>query len=97
MTVSALIRAIPGPKQREALPIAIGGGPVGLAAAARLLERGLEPLVLEAGPSVTTATLAWGHMPMSSPCRYGTDRAGRAFLERHGWVVPDPDAFPRPR
>ena len=39
------------------LPVAvavIGAGPVGLAAAARLLERGLEPVVLEAGPSAGT-------------------------------------------
>ena len=35
----------------EVLPIAVvGAGPIGLAAAAHLLERGLEPLVLEAGP-----------------------------------------------
>ena len=33
------------------LPVAvIGAGPVGLAAAAHLLERGLEPLIFEAGP-----------------------------------------------
>lgn len=33
------------------LPIAIiGAGPVGLAAAAHLVERGLTPLILEAGP-----------------------------------------------
>jgi phytoene dehydrogenase-like protein len=37
-------------------PVAvIGAGPVGLAAAAHLLERGLEPLVLEAGPAVGSA------------------------------------------
>ena len=35
----------------RALPVAvIGAGPVGLAAAAHLLARGLRPLVLEAGP-----------------------------------------------
>jgi cation diffusion facilitator CzcD-associated flavoprotein CzcO len=32
------------------LPVAvIGAGPIGLAAAAHLLERGLEPIIFEAG------------------------------------------------
>ncbi|MGF9648250.1 NAD(P)-binding protein [Pseudarthrobacter oxydans] len=40
----------------KALPVAvIGAGPVGLAAAAHLLERGLEPLLFEAGPTAGTA------------------------------------------
>ena len=43
------------------LPVAIvGAGPVGLAAAAHLLARGLEPLVLEAGPQVGAAVRALG-------------------------------------
>ncbi len=34
----------------DQLPVAIiGGGPVGLAAAAHLLERGIEPVILEVG------------------------------------------------
>jgi flavin-dependent dehydrogenase len=40
---------------------AIGAGPVGLAAAANLLERGLEPLVLEAGAEVGASIREWGH------------------------------------
>ncbi|MDJ0388077.1 NAD(P)-binding domain-containing protein [Roseomonas sp. E05] len=81
-----------------ALPVAIiGGGPVGLAAAAHLLERGLEPVVLEAGPSVGTAPLAWGHVPMFSPWRYNIDRAARTLLERHGWTAPEAETFPTGR
>jgi hypothetical protein len=77
------------------LPVAvIGGGPVGLAAAARLLERGMEPIVLEAGPSVGTAALAWGHVRMFSPWRYNIDRACRTMLETQGWTEPDPEEFP---
>jgi flavin-dependent dehydrogenase len=35
------------------LPVVVtGAGPLGLAAAVHLLDRGLEPLVLEAGPAV---------------------------------------------
>lgn len=52
------------------LPVAIiGAGPIGLAAAAQLLARGLEPLVLEAGPEVGHAVRAWGHVRMFSPWR----------------------------
>src|SRR3954447_11441690 len=82
-------RSLPG-----TLPVAvIGGGPVGLAAAARLLERGMEPVVLEAGSSVGTAALGWGHVRMFSPWRYNVDRASRALLEARGWTEPDAEAF----
>ncbi|MBS5905188.1 FAD-dependent oxidoreductase [Roseomonas mucosa] len=91
-------RASEGDTTLGALPVAvIGGGPVGLAAAAHLLERGLEPVILEAGPSVGTAPLAWGHVPMFSPWRYNIDRAAQALLERHGWTAPDADGFPTGR
>ena len=77
------------------LPIAvIGAGPVGLAAAAQLLARGLEPLVLEAGPEIGHAVRAWGHVRMFSPWRYNTDATARALLEAGGWTAPDPEAYP---
>ncbi len=80
------------------LPVAIiGGGPVGLATAAHLLECGLEPVVLEAGSSAGTAALAWGHVHMFSPWRYNVDRAARTLLDRHGWTAPDPESFPTGR
>lgn len=82
----------------SALPVAvIGGGPVGLAAAAHLLDRGLEPVILEAGAAVGTAPSAWGHVHMFSPWRYNIDRAARAILERHGWGAPDAETFPTGR
>ena len=82
----------------NALPVAvIGGGPVGLAAAAHLLERGFEPVVIEAGSTVGAAVLKWGHVPMFSPWRYNIDAACRRLLQRHGWEVPDLDSFPTGR
>lgn len=76
-------------------PVAvIGAGPVGLAAAAHLVARGIEPLVLEAGPRVGHAVRAWGHVRMFSPWRYNIDGAARALLEAEGWSAPDPQAFP---
>lgn len=77
------------------LPVAvIGAGPVGLAAAAHLLARGLEPLVLEAGPEAGHAVRAWGHVRMFSPWRFNTDAAARALLEPAGWRPPPEGEHP---
>lgn len=74
--------------------VIIGAGPVGLAAAAHVLERGLTPLVLEAGPSVGTHMRAWGHVRLFSPWQFCIDRASRALLEPTGWRAPDPTSLP---
>ena len=72
----------------------IGAGPVGLAAAAHLLARGLDPIVFEAGADVGTAPRAWGHVRMFSPWRYNIDNASRALLQEQGWQEPDAEVFP---
>jgi hypothetical protein len=60
----------------EAKTVAIiGAGPVGLAAAAHVLERGLTPIVLESGSQVGHAMRQWGHVQMFSPWEYNIDRA----------------------
>ncbi|MBT2596422.1 FAD-dependent oxidoreductase [Arthrobacter sp. ISL-72] len=77
------------------LPVAvIGAGPVGLAAAAHLLERGLEPLVFEAGPSAGAAIEQWRHIRLFSPWRFNTDAAAVRLLEATGWETPRPTALP---
>ena len=77
------------------LPVAvIGGGPVGLAAAAHLLERGIRPIVFEAGPRVGHAVREWGHVRMFSPWRYVVDHASKRALEASGWVMPDEASLP---
>ncbi|MBW8271386.1 FAD-dependent oxidoreductase, partial [Caldovatus aquaticus] len=82
----------PAPRR---LPVAvIGAGPVGLAAAAHLLARGLEPLILEAGPEPGHAVRAWSHVRMFSPWRFNIDAAARALLEPTGWRAPPPDEHP---
>jgi thioredoxin reductase len=79
----------------HSLPVAvIGAGPVGLAAAAHLLERGEVPLVLEAGASAGASIRQWAHVRMFSPWRYAVDHASRRLLERTGWNEPDPDGLP---
>ena len=74
--------------------IVIGAGPVGLAAAAHLLERGLTPLVVEAGNQIAASIRAWGHTRLFSPWQYNIDDAARRLLERTSWVAPDPTALP---
>jgi thioredoxin reductase len=74
--------------------VVIGAGPVGLAAAAHLLERGLEPLVLEAGDQPAAAVRAWGHVRLFSPWEYDVDDAAARLLAPAGWTSPDPTALP---
>ncbi|WP_437070788.1 FAD-dependent oxidoreductase [Streptomyces sp. enrichment culture] len=82
----------PAPDQ---LPVVvIGAGPVGLAAAAHLLERGLDPLVLEAGPTAGTAVRDWAHVRLFSPWAEVTDAAAEKLLAPTGWVRPDGASCP---
>lgn len=72
----------------------LGGGPVGLAAAAHLLARGLEPVVFEAGSTVAANVREYGHVPLFSPWRFNIDDAARALLLAEGWVEPEAEALP---
>lgn len=77
------------------LPVAvIGAGPVGLAAAAHLLDRGLQPLVFEAGAAVGASIREWGHVRVFSPWEFDVDPIAVALLERHGWTAPDTAGYP---
>jgi len=72
----------------------VGSGPVGLAAAAHVLERGMKPIVLEAGDSVAHAVRQWGHVQLFSPWEYNIDRAAERLLKPIGWNSPDPQQYP---
>jgi len=72
----------------------LGAGPVGLAAAAHALERGLEPIVLEAGPQPAHAVRQWGHVRMFSPWEYNIDKAAGRLLQATGWNAPAPGDYP---
>ncbi|MDL1862826.1 GNAT family N-acetyltransferase [Betaproteobacteria bacterium PRO7] len=82
----------------DALPIAvIGAGPVGLAALAHLLERGLDAVVLEAGAAVGANLLDYGHVQLFSPWRYNVDAAIARRLQAAGWIAPPGDELPLAR
>src|SRR3954469_21767703 len=72
----------------------VGAGPVGLAAAAHVLGRGLTPIVLEAGPSVAHAVRQWAHVQLFSPWEYNIDRACAQLLKQTGWNSPAPADYP---
>jgi hypothetical protein len=72
----------------------IGAGPVGLAAAAHLLERGLEPIVLEAGAEAGHSVRQWQHVQLFSPWEYNVDKAAARLLAPTGWNSPDPHVYP---
>jgi thioredoxin reductase len=79
----------------DTLPVAIiGGGPIGLAAAAHLAERGVAFRLYEAGETVGANVREWGHCRIFSPWEFTTDSASRRLLARHGWQEPPADVLP---
>ncbi|MBJ7519028.1 MAG: FAD-dependent oxidoreductase [Solirubrobacteraceae bacterium] len=77
------------------LPVAvIGAGPTGLAAAVHLLDRGLEPVVFEAGDEAGASIRAWGHVRIFSPWAFDIDPIAAGRLEAVGWEAPDEQGYP---
>ncbi|MFF1544367.1 NAD(P)-binding domain-containing protein [Streptomyces sp. NPDC058291] len=74
--------------------VVIGAGPAGLAAAAHLVERGIEPVVLEAGPTAASAVREWSHVRLFSTWGELTDAAAEKLLAPAGWTKPDPATYP---
>ncbi|HUP30658.1 MAG TPA: FAD-dependent oxidoreductase, partial [Usitatibacter sp.] len=77
------------------LPVAvIGAGPIGLATAAHLLERGFAPVVFEAGGSIAASFESFRHVQLFSPWRFNIDPAIRRMLDANGWSAPPLDELP---
>lgn len=77
------------------LPIAIiGGGPIGLSAAAHLTQRNIPFVLFEAGETVGRNFMSWSHVHVFSPWKYNIDSAAKALLEETDWVSPDQEALP---
>lgn len=79
----------------RSLPIAvIGAGPVGLAAAAQIVSRGLTPVVFERGAGVGASLREWSHVRVFSPWQYNVDATARSLLEAAGWDAPEETGLP---
>ncbi|MFI6642898.1 NAD(P)-binding domain-containing protein [Streptomyces sp. NPDC050504] len=74
--------------------VVVGAGPAGLAAAAHLVDRGLEPLVLEAGPRAGAAVREWSHVRLFSAWGEVVDPIAEKLLAPTGWVKPDAETYP---
>lgn len=82
------------PATTELPVVVIGAGPVGLAAAAHLIDQGVEPLVLEAGQAAGAAVREWSHVRLFSTWGEVIDPAAEKLLAPTGWTRPDPAAYP---
>ncbi|MGW2054109.1 NAD(P)-binding domain-containing protein [Streptomyces sp. NPDC001840] len=74
--------------------VVIGAGPIGLAAAAHLVGRGIEPLVLEAGGRAGSAVREWSHVRLFSTWAELVDPAAEKLLVPTGWTAPDGATYP---
>lgn len=72
----------------------IGAGPVGLAAAAHLIERGIPVKLYEASDAAAGHVRSWGHVRLFSPWRFNIDSAAASILRKRGWKEPPGDALP---
>ena len=80
--------------ENELPVVVVGAGPIGLAAAAHLVQRGLTPLVLEGGPSAGTGVRAWHHVRLFSRWGELVDPAAEKLLAPSGWQEPEADTYP---
>ena len=79
----------------SALPVAvIGAGPIGLAAAANLVERRIPVRVYEAGNMVGANLRDWAHVRIFTSWEQSIDPVSRRVLEADGWTMPQADALP---
>jgi thioredoxin reductase len=79
----------------DGLPVAIiGAGPIGLAAAAHLVERGMEFVIYEKGETAASSIASWGHTRLFSPWSLLVDPAAERLLAPIGWQAPPSDKLP---
>ncbi len=79
----------------EALPVVIiGAGPVGLAAAAHLIEKDQHFSIIEKGEQAGRNILEWSHVQLFSPWKYNVDEAAKRLLQQTDWPEPEAEKLP---
>lgn len=79
----------------DALPVAIiGAGPIGLAAAANLVERGIDFEIYESGATAASSMSSWRHIRLFSPWQELIDPAARRLLGTTDWIEPPAGTAP---
>lgn len=79
----------------QALPVVvIGGGPIGLAALAELLDREIDAVLLEAGEDVGEHFRQYGPVRLFTPWKFNIAPPVRARLLAAGWTAPPEDELP---
>ncbi|WP_295122261.1 NAD(P)-binding domain-containing protein [uncultured Leifsonia sp.] len=95
MTLVDLTTPAARSRRLDGLPVAIiGAGPIGLAAAANLIERGIDFIVYESGADAGSSIQKWAHIRFFSPWRHLVDPASRRLLEAAGWTAPEATGLP---
>ncbi|WP_256921982.1 NAD(P)-binding domain-containing protein [Leifsonia sp. NCR5] len=72
----------------------IGAGPIGLAAAAHLVERSIPFEIYETGDASGHSVAQWAHIRFFSPWKMLIDRAAARLLADTGWAAPDEKVLP---
>lgn len=89
MTLLDLTPRVQASSRLDTLPVAIiGAGPVGLATAAHLAQRGIAFTIFEKGSAIGDAVRAWGHTRLFTPWEHLVDDAARTLLADTGWEDP---------
>lgn len=95
MTLLDLTPTVRRSSRLNSLPVAIiGAGPIGLAAAANLVERGIDFVIYESGDSIASSMNAWRHIRLFSPWEHLVDPAAKRLLEPTGWQEPQAGVAP---
>lgn len=89
MTLIDLTTPVARSSRLDTLPVAIiGAGPIGLAAAAELIERGVDFVIYEAGATPAESVRSWGHIRLFSPWQELIGPAAGRLLDAAGWTRP---------
>ncbi len=81
--------------KKQNLPLAIiGGGPIGLAAAAHFKKNNQPFILFETGQQIGANILKWGHVRLFSPWEYNIDKVAESLLRESQIPIPNKEYIP---